>query len=268
MLANKADAGLVTQLTNIASGQQVARGLVTFDPTTLATAGVMKGIERWSRHVWSPDRKIKKMFTQAERLIERSKGLPREGIKKVLEPSSSPYKYAPAGLEEGAKMKALSPPKPETWITGEGFAVRPSIGPVGREPQYPPFAGVRVEQPTKVIRKAISEGWTAVKGDKTPLLLVDKSGQQVAWNAEARKFLPVEKPYSDYQLGQMKDVTDTLYGLGGVKGEALPKGGIPYSPSSNPQYWLNKNLPEEYQVKKPKSLGSPQDPFGIRSRKP
>ena len=91
MLANKVDAGLVNQLTTIASGQQVARGLVTFDQTTLATAATMKGIERWYKFVHNPDRKIKKMFTLAERLIEKSKGLPREGIKKVLEPSTSPY---------------------------------------------------------------------------------------------------------------------------------------------------------------------------------
>ena len=86
MLANKVDAGLVNQLTTIASGQQVARGLVTFDQTTLATAATMKGIERWYKFVHNPDRKIKKMFTLAERLIEKSKGLPREGVKKVLEP--------------------------------------------------------------------------------------------------------------------------------------------------------------------------------------
>ena len=46
------------------------------------------------------------------------------------------------------------------------------------------------------------------------------------WNEAERKFVPVEEPYSAYELGKMKDVTEELYGIGGIEGEALPWGAL------------------------------------------
>ena len=105
---------------------------------------------------------IKGMFKNAEILLEKSKTFPREGVKKVLEPSSAIYRPTPqkalmpparpkaypmpgegisGSLSEGKQVKALMPPKPETWRSGEGFAMREATPPL----YYPPNAGIIVE---------------------------------------------------------------------------------------------------------------------------
>ena len=187
------------------------------------------------------DKTYKGTRSPGDILMDKMKPPIRKGVKKVLEPSSAIYHPTPqkalmpparpkaypmpgegigGSLSEGKQVKALMPPKPEVWRSGEGFAMREGTPPI-TQPQYPPNAGVRIEKST-TLRNAIRKGWTAVKGDETPLLLVDKSGRQIVWDEAAQKFLPIKKPYSAYQLGKMKDITDELYGIGGVEGEALP----------------------------------------------
>ena len=215
-LANKDTRGMVQNLADMISGHQAVSGLVRFDPATLAAAGTVKGLEKWLRYLRNPDRMIKKMFTDTERLMEKLKQIPtiKEGVKKALEPSYATYK-------KGGVMKALPPPRPEPYITGEGFAMRSGSAPPITQAEHLPYQAVPVKAKT-TLRNAIRKGWTAVKGDKTPLLIVDKQGRQVAYNEAEGKFLPVERPYSAYQLGKMKDVTSGLYGLGGMEGEAMP----------------------------------------------
>ena len=132
-LANKNAQGLIHDLADTWAGHQAIRSILTGDPVTLASSATVKGLSMWQKYIRNPNRMIKGMFKNAEILLEKSKTFPREGVKKVLEPSSAIYHPTP--------QKALMPPKPEIWRSGEGFAMREATPPL----YYPPHAGVIVE---------------------------------------------------------------------------------------------------------------------------
>ena len=214
-------------LTDTVTSGTAVYALANLNPKILAATIATKGLRYYAALKRDPDKIVSKMFRNVERLMEKSKRIPtiREGKKKVLEPSSTAYKIGGTAypLSPGKIQKALPPGRPEPYITGEGFAMRSGSTTPVTQAEYLPYQAIPVEAKTS-LRNAIRKGWTAVKGEKTPLLVIDRQGRQVAWDDIEKRFLPVERPYSAYQLGKMENVTSGLYGIGGVEGEALSAG--------------------------------------------
>lgn len=74
--------GLANNLSSVASGAELVRGLIRLNPADLATAGVIKGIQKYIQYLNNPDVGISKIFSAVEKSnpssIEGS--LPQAGL--------------------------------------------------------------------------------------------------------------------------------------------------------------------------------------------
>lgn len=66
--------GLVGSLANLSSGVELVTGLLTMSPTKIASAGVIKGIQMYLRHLNNPDVGVSKIFSEIEKSSPSSKG--------------------------------------------------------------------------------------------------------------------------------------------------------------------------------------------------
>ncbi len=58
--------GIIDRLTNIASVEEMARAVMTFDPVAMGSAATLKGAQMVTRHLKSPNRAVKRMFEAIE----------------------------------------------------------------------------------------------------------------------------------------------------------------------------------------------------------
>jgi len=73
--------GLVESLSDITSGAQLVQGLVSLEPSIFASGATIKGLSKWIKHVNNPNRLIKQMFSNAEKLITKKGELGKIGKK-------------------------------------------------------------------------------------------------------------------------------------------------------------------------------------------
>jgi hypothetical protein len=59
--------GIIDRLTNIASVEEMARAIMTFDPTAMASAAALKGAQMVTRQLKSPNLAVKRMFEVLDR---------------------------------------------------------------------------------------------------------------------------------------------------------------------------------------------------------
>lgn len=85
--ARKNIKGLI-DFTDVLSGGELVNGILTMSPTTMAKAGVMKGISEYIKYLNNPNRIISKVFQNAEKL-------PKQGIKAVDEVSQNVLNQSP-----------------------------------------------------------------------------------------------------------------------------------------------------------------------------
>ncbi len=72
-LAKSAPSGFINTISNMASGAELVKGLVTLSPSSIAKAGAIKGIEAYMKYLNNPDVGVSKMFSQ----IEKSNSTPK-----------------------------------------------------------------------------------------------------------------------------------------------------------------------------------------------
>ncbi len=72
-LAKSSPSGFINTISNMASGAELVKGLVTLSPSSIAKAGAIKGIEAYMKYLNNPDVGVSKMFSQ----IEKSNSSPK-----------------------------------------------------------------------------------------------------------------------------------------------------------------------------------------------
>ena len=115
--ARKNIKGLI-DFADIASAAEAARAIATFNTGAGAAAGAIKGMKEWYKYINNPNRIVKTMFTDAEKLImKRTGGVPLKALPPGSRsmpgqmPESYVRGYSSAGAAEGGYLgpRALGP---------------------------------------------------------------------------------------------------------------------------------------------------------------
>jgi len=96
-VAKQSQVGLATNISNIASGAELIRGLMTMNPTDIAVSLGIKGIQKYIKYLNDPNVGVSKIFSEIEKSSPSSTGsTPGSGvINKVEKPSPEPTTFTP-----------------------------------------------------------------------------------------------------------------------------------------------------------------------------
>ncbi|MCP3681590.1 MAG: hypothetical protein GY861_02775 [bacterium] len=97
-IANAAEHNVLDVGTDVFASHQSVAAIARMDPTLLTAAAAAKGTRWWSKHLMNPDRKIRLMFKNAEKIIEKKKSLvPKsytgKATKKSIEETKDAYPF-------------------------------------------------------------------------------------------------------------------------------------------------------------------------------
>lgn len=124
VIARQNTPGFLGSMSNIASGAELVRGLLTLNPTDLAVSGTIKGIQLYTKWLNNPDRLVRKMFSDLESAGgPKPTGPSTPGAGSGKEGSASPNPTINGGDSKGA---GFNPP-----AVGETAAEAPK--PIGIE---------------------------------------------------------------------------------------------------------------------------------------
>ncbi len=127
--------GVIDHLSNIFAGEEVARGILTLNPTAIARGAILKGATAYWRYRNSPNRAVRRMFQAAERVApQRSAGMSYSVSPGQMQPPR------PGG--PGQKLSGHPAETPQQRLTRTG-------GTEGGNPPPPPAGQTGGMQPSR-----------------------------------------------------------------------------------------------------------------------
>jgi hypothetical protein len=94
-VAKQSNVGFMSNISNIASGAELVRGLMTGNPIDVATGGAIKAIQLYQKYLNNPDVGIQKMFNSVDASLPTKTSLPQGQPGGELKSSSQPTTFQP-----------------------------------------------------------------------------------------------------------------------------------------------------------------------------
>lgn len=100
--------GLADNISNIASGAELMKGLIRLNPTDIAVSGAIKGIQKYVKYLNNPDVGVSKIFSDVEKASPASTGsMSGSGVRDTKSSSSSkPTTFEPKS-QTGKMIKSI-----------------------------------------------------------------------------------------------------------------------------------------------------------------
>ncbi len=111
-IAKQSNVGFADKFSNIASGAELVRGLMTGNPVDVGMSATIKGIQMYQKYINNPDVGVQKMFSEFDRVSPKPTAQPQLKSEEKI-PSTNPTSFEP---------------KSQTGKAIKGFVENPKLG--------------------------------------------------------------------------------------------------------------------------------------------